>query len=80
MNTLGIGKVYKQGISVSRFIVQDKKGLELICALFNGNIVLHSKSAGRGTGQILCYFSSYKFNEIADKGKIIINKIEPIYF
>ena len=42
-NTLRIGKVIKQGSRTSRFIVQDKKGLELIVSLFNGNLVQPSK-------------------------------------
>ena len=38
--TLGFGKVIKQGKTTSRFVVQDKKGLYLLCLLFNGNLVL----------------------------------------
>lgn len=60
-NTLKIGKVIKQGARTSRFIVQDKKGLELIISLFNGNLVQPSK------------FNDFKkflelFNIIACKG------------
>lgn len=68
-NTLGFGNVYSQGVSVSRFIVQDKKGIALICSLFNGNIVLPSKYS-----DFLLFFN--KFNEIAIKGKLIVNQID----
>jgi len=40
---LGFGKVIKQGKTTSRFVVQDKKGLYLIAALFNNNLVTCSK-------------------------------------
>lgn len=40
---LGLGKVIKQGKTTSRFIIQDKKGLYLIAALFKNNLVTHSK-------------------------------------
>jgi hypothetical protein len=35
---LNIGKVISQGKTTSRFIIQDKLGLYLICLIFNGNI------------------------------------------
>lgn len=37
---LGFGRVIKQGPTTSRFIVEDVSNLELLVALFNGNIVL----------------------------------------
>ena len=40
---LGFGKVINQSSITSRFIVQNKKEIELIVALFNGNLVLPSK-------------------------------------
>lgn len=40
---LGFGKVIKQGKTISRFVVQDKKGLYLISTLFNNNLVTYSK-------------------------------------
>lgn len=69
MSTLKIGKVTKQGLTTSRFSVQDKKGIELICALFNGNLILPSK------------YSDFKlflteFNTIAIKGSLKVNTIE----
>jgi hypothetical protein len=33
-----MGKVISQGKTTSRFIIQDKLGLYLICLIFNGNI------------------------------------------
>lgn len=69
--TLGFGKVISQGKTTYRYIVQDKKGIELIIALFNGNIVLPSKKES---------FSKFlaMFNSKAKKGKIILDKVEPI--
>ncbi len=43
LDKLNFGRVIKQGKRTSRYIVGDKKGLELINYLFNGNIVLPSK-------------------------------------
>lgn len=40
---LGFGKIIKQEKTTSRFVVQDKKGLYLIAALFNGNLVTPTK-------------------------------------
>lgn len=34
----------KQGATTSRFVVQDKVGLKLIALLFNGNMVLPTRS------------------------------------
>lgn len=42
-DVLGFGKVIKQGQSTSRYVIQDKKGLYLICLLFNKNIVSPQK-------------------------------------
>jgi len=41
--TLGFGKVIKQGVTTSRYVVQDKKGLYLLSLLFNGNLVTKRK-------------------------------------
>src|SRR5690606_4646912 len=68
---LGFGRVIKQGKRTSRYIVEDKKGLELINSLFNGNIILPSKQR-----------SFYEFldiyNKKAIKGKILLDPIKPI--
>lgn len=42
-DTLNFGRVTKQNKTTFRFIVQDKKGLELIIKLFNGNLVFPSR-------------------------------------
>jgi len=68
-NTLKIGKVVKQGPRTSRFIVQNKKGLELIVSIFNGNLVQPSK------------FNDFKtflvfFNIIACKGIKRVNTVK----
>jgi len=41
--TLGFGKVIKQSTVTSRFSIQTKKEIELIVALFNGNLILPSR-------------------------------------
>lgn len=38
-NVLGFGKRIKQSNLTSRYVVQDKKGLDLLALLFNGNII-----------------------------------------
>lgn len=70
-NQLGFGRVIKQGKRTSRYIVEDKKGLELINSLFNGNIVLPSKQQS---------FNEFIqiFNKKAIKGKILLDPIKPI--
>lgn len=68
---LNFGRVIKQGKRTSRYIVQDKKGLELINYLFNGNIVLPSKQQS---------FNKFLkiFNQKAIKGKILLDEIKLI--
>ena len=41
---LGFGKLVKQGVTTHRFIIQDKKGLYLLCVLSNGNLVTKAKN------------------------------------
>ena len=62
-NTLGFGKVVKQGLRASRFIVQDKKGLYLLCLLFNGNIVIKARHL-----KFKSFLSA--FNNYSKKGKL----------
>ena len=68
---LGFGRVIKQGTRTSRYIVSDKKGLELINSLFNGNIVLPSKQQS---------FNEFLkvYNQKVIKGKILLDQIKPI--
>ena len=37
--SLGFGRVYKQGVRTSRFVVQDRSGLYILFSLFNGNLI-----------------------------------------
>nr|YP_010470466.1 LAGLIDADG endonuclease [Inonotus hispidus]UVF37954.1 LAGLIDADG endonuclease [Inonotus hispidus] len=62
-NTLGFGKVIKQGKRTSRFIVQDIKNIYLLILLFNGNIVLPTRKF-----KFRAFLNS--FNEKINKGKI----------
>ncbi len=68
---LGFGRVSKQGKRTSRYIVENKKGLELINFLFNGNIILPSKQQS---------FNEFLrvYNQKAIKGKILLDQIKPI--
>jgi hypothetical protein len=70
-NNFGFGRIIKQGKRTSRYIVEDKKGLELINSLFNGNIVLPSKQQS---------FNEFLqlYNKKVIKGKIILDQIKPI--
>ena len=43
--TLGFGRVIKQGSSTSRFVVEDIASITLLVALFNGNLVFPLKQA-----------------------------------
>lgn len=67
-DTLGFGNVIQQSKTSHRYIVQDKKTLELIVALFNGNLVLPSKKEN------LTKFIAI-YNEKANKGRIKLEKI-----
>lgn len=68
---LAFGRVIKQGKRSSRYIVEDKKGLELINSLFNGNIVLPSKQ--QSFNEFL-----HLYNQKVSKGKILLDKIVPV--
>jgi hypothetical protein len=65
---LGFGKVIKQGITTSRFVVQDKKGLYLLSLLFNGNLVTKKK---------YLQFKQFNlaFNKYSNKGKLLFKPI-----
>lgn len=67
--TLGFGKVIKQGVTTSRYVVQDKKGLYLISLLFNGNLVTKRKSLS---------FKNFNlaFNKYSSKGKLQFETID----
>uniref|UniRef100_UPI0022FD945B hypothetical protein n=1 Tax=Drechslerella dactyloides TaxID=74499 RepID=UPI0022FD945B len=61
--TLGFGKVIKQGATTSRYVVQDKKGLYLLSLLFNGNLVTKRK---------IFSFKNFNqaFNKYSNKGRL----------
>jgi len=66
---LGFGRVIKQGKRTYRYIVEQKKLLELIILIFNGNMILPTR---------IKRFKLFLevFNKKAIKGKIILKPIE----
>ena len=70
-DTLCFGQVIPQGKRSHRYIVQDKKALELLVALFNGNLVLPTKQRN---------FQKFVdlYNQKAGKGRIILEKVKPL--
>lgn len=70
---LGFGKIIIQSIEQNtlRFIVQDKKCMSMIMHLFNGNIILPSKSDQ-------FYLVLKSFNQWVTNGQLILNSIDPI--
>ena len=74
-DALGFGKVVKQGKRTSRFFVQDKRGLELIVSLFNGNLILPTRQR-----QFIEFVKAY--NSKANNGKTKVPVITPnsIYY
>lgn len=70
--TLGFGKVIPQSANTSRYVIQNKKEIELIIHLFNGNIILPSRKTK---------FKSFVkgFNNWVTKGRIILNPVELIH-
>ena len=67
-NTLGFGKVIKQGENTYRYVVQDKLGLSLICHIFNGNIVLPTRA-------ILFEQFLYSVNHLITHGSLRLSHI-----
>lgn len=67
-DVLGFGKVIKQGVTTSRYLVQDKKGLFLISLLFNGNFVTSRKQ------KTFKLFNS-AFNKYSNKGRLLFDTI-----
>ena len=67
-DTLGFGQVIPQGKRSHRYI---KKALELLVALFNGNLVLPTKQRN---------FQKFVdlYNQKAGKGRIILEKVKPL--
>ncbi len=70
-DTFGFGRVIQQGQRTHRDIMQDKKALELLVALFNGNLVLPTKQRN---------FKKFVelYNQKAGTGRIRLEKVQPI--
>lgn len=70
-NSLGFGKVIKQGKRTSRYIVQDIVNLHLIVLLFNGNLILPTRKK---------LFKDFLevFNQKIIKGKIKNSNLKPV--
>uniref|UniRef100_UPI0022378BE7 LAGLIDADG endonuclease n=1 Tax=Ramaria cf. rubripermanens TaxID=2016387 RepID=UPI0022378BE7 len=71
VETLGFGKVIRQSATTSRFSVQNKKEIELIVCLFNGNLILPSKK--KSFELFLLAFNSW-----VSQGKIRLDEVELI--
>ncbi len=71
-DTLGFGNVIKQNTTKYRYVVQDKKGIELIVSFFNGNLILPSRKRG-----FLTFLRAY--NELVSTGRIVLDKQLPIF-
>ena len=69
--TLGFGKVISQSVNTSRYVTQNKKEIEIIISLFNGNTVLPSQ-------QIKLEKFIAGFNVWAGKGKFKLESIQAI--
>ena len=71
VETLGFGKVIRQSATTSRFSVQNKKEIELIVSLFNGNLILPSKK--KSFELFLLAFNSW-----GSQGKLRLDEVELI--
>ena len=67
--TLGFGKVISQSKTTSRYVTQNKKEIELLIHLFNGNLILPRRKE-----QFEKFLQG--FNIWVTKGRIILNPIE----
>ena len=67
--TLGFGKVIAQSAHTSRYIIKNKKEIELIIHLFNGNLILPSRKVR---------FENFVkgFNIWVSKGRIRLDQVE----
>jgi hypothetical protein len=70
--TLGFGKVISQSKITSRYVTQNKKEIELIIHLFNGNLILPRRKEK---------FEEFVkgFNTWVSKGRILLNPVERKY-
>jgi len=67
--TLGFGKVIPQSANTSRYVTQNKKEIELIIHLFNGNLILPSR-------KIRLENFIKGFNIWVSKGRIRLNTVQ----
>ena len=67
--TLGFGKVISQSMTTSRYVTQNKKEIELLIHLFNGNLILPRRKE---------QFENFikGFNIWVRKGRILLNPVE----
>lgn len=67
-NVLGFGKVISQSKTISRYVTQNKREIEILVHLFNGNIILPRRKE---------QFSNFVkgFNIWVRKGKILLNTV-----
>lgn len=65
---LGFGKIIPQSATTSRYVTQNKKEIDIIISLFNGNLVLPKR---------LEIFHKYVkgFNQWVTKGRILLNPV-----
>ena len=66
--TLGFGKVIAQSLKCSRYVTQNKKEIEIIISIFNGNTILPARKKKLET-----FIKA--FNSWASKGNIKLNTI-----
>ena len=67
--TLGFGKVISQSKTTSRYVTQNKKEIELLIHLFNGNLILPRRKE-----QFEKFIKG--FNIWVSKGRILLNPVE----
>ena len=67
--TLGFGKVIPQSATTSRYVTQNKKEIELLIHLFNGNLILPRRKE-----QFEAFVKG--FNVWVSKGRILLNPVE----
>lgn len=65
---LGFGKVIAQSALTSRYLTQNKKEIEIIISLFNGNLVLPKRKE-----KFILFIEG--FNKWANKGRIILKSV-----
>jgi hypothetical protein len=67
--TLGFGKVIRQSALTSRYVTQNKREIDIIISIFNGNLVLPKRQ------ETFDLFTK-GFNKWATKGRILLEPVE----